>query len=462
MSANSGKFDEDGRHAAYARDGYKCAYCGYHDERQTGDGLTLDHIVARENGGDGQYGKREPKTNVITACLSCNSSKQDKTAREFNAYLKGAGAAPADFGKIRRQAQKKIDIKTGEKNAAAASAWRVQLDSAGGKKLEHYKAEKLRQAKEKIEAAERALKSGGGDSEKKEGPGVQHDPDTGKFMPGSHFRAQLIPGEALAIDPGASGLIAAAIRGQPPSPAAFGFFADFPGPLTFDAEAMTDGIAVLCLKGPIAHHAPSKRADEAYSWHSYEALAREVECAMVGGARAVVLKVDSPGGVAAGMGEAHKALRRLSTKHDVPLYGFSDEMACSAAYHLISACREVWTTPAGHLGSVGVILCTEDITEYKADLHPGQPVTDDVLARAQSKVDILAGQFFRRVARSRGQSPCGAKLSDPRAVAALQAGVYIGKDAVKAGLADGVASWNDFLAYIKSAVSMANRGRVAA
>lgn len=285
---------------------------------------------------------------------------------------------------------------------------------------------------------------------------------------GAPFRAQLIPGEALAIDPGASGLIAAAIQGKPPSPQAFGFMADIPGPLKFDPEAMQDGIAVLCLKGPIAHHAPSKREDEEYAWHSYEALSREAECVMkTAGARALVLKIDSPGGVAAGMGETHKELRRLSAKYGIPIYGFSDEMACSAAYHLISSCREVWTTEAGHVGSIGVILCTRDETKalekagidiryvvsgkYKADLHPGVEITDDMLGRAQQKVDILAGQFFRRVARSRSQAPGGAKLADPASVAALQAGVYIGKRAQKAGLVDGVASWKDFLGYVRDA-----------
>lgn len=294
------------------------------------------------------------------------------------------------------------------------------------------------------------------------------------------FRAAPIHGEALALDPGGGGLIAAAIRGQQPSPQAFGFLADLPGPLHFDPEAINDGIVVLCLKGPIAHHAPSKRADEEYSWHSYEAAQREVECAMQSGmARAIVLKIDSPGGVAAGMGETHRALRRLSAKYRIPIYGYADELAASAGYHLISSCREVWTTPDGHLGSVGVILCTTDESAalqkagikvrylvsgaYKADLHPGAPITDDVLARAQAKVDLLARHFWERVAKSRGAAPNGSRLSTPKAVAAMQAGVYIGRDAMRAGLCDGITSWDDFLGLVKKAInSKSGRSLVAA
>lgn len=276
------------------------------------------------------------------------------------------------------------------------------------------------------------------------------------------FRAVATPGEALCIDPGAGGLIASALAGRQPSPQAFGFFYDIPGPLAFDPEAIDEGIAVLCLSGPIEHH------DTGWC-HSYEALAREVECAMqCAEVRAVVLKIDSPGGVAAGMGETHRTLRRLSREYEKPLYGFADEMACSAAYHLISACREVWTTPAGHLGSVGVILCTIDETKRlekegvevrylvtgarKADLHPGTAVTRQVVDVAQAKVDKLGRQFFRRVARSRGKAPGGRALASPDAVRALQAAVFVGDDAVAAGLADGVASWRGFLEMVMGAV----------
>lgn len=290
------------------------------------------------------------------------------------------------------------------------------------------------------------------------------------------FRAATTPGEALAIDPGAGGLLASVLAGKQPSPQAFGFFYDIPRPLRFVPEeyddgygnvvpsSIIDGVAVLCVEGPLEHH------DHGLSWgpHSYECLVREVECALDhGDVRAVVLKVDSPGGVAAGMGEAHKALRRLSVEYGKPLYGFADEMACSAAYHLISACREVWTTPAGHLGSIGVILCTVDETkrlekdgvavEYlvtgqrKADLHPGTAVNDEVKRVAQAKVDKLGRQFFRRVARSRGKAPGGSALATPEAVRGLQAAVFVGDDALRAGLVDGIASYEKFLRLVRGA-----------
>lgn len=63
------------RLAIYMRDGMACAYC----KRGIEDGvvLTLDHLTPRCAGGGNE------ETNLITCCLSCNSSRQDKDWRTF-------------------------------------------------------------------------------------------------------------------------------------------------------------------------------------------------------------------------------------------------------------------------------------------------------------------------------------------------------------------------------------------
>lgn len=271
------------------------------------------------------------------------------------------------------------------------------------------------------------------------------------------FRQSPIMGEALALDPGGGGLLASVLAGDQPNPKAFGFWANVPQPMEFDPEAISDGIAVFCVDGPIEHH------DYGW-WCSYEAIYREIECALkCAEVRAVVLKIDSPGGVAAGMGENHRAIRRLQKQYGKDVYAFADEMACSAAYNLASSCREIWTTPEGHVGSVGVILCTVDETKRlekegtavrylvtgarKADLHPGTAVTDDVVKAAQAKVDKLGRHFFRSVSHARAH----AGLDTPEKVSALQANVFVGKDAQKVGLVDGIESWEGFLKLVKRA-----------
>lgn len=259
---------------------------------------------------------------------------------------------------------------------------------------------------------------------------------------------------ALAMDPGGSGIIAGLRSGKQPQPGAFGWF-DTSELAFFDAESVEDGVAILSFSGPLEHHAH-------WYWQSYEALSCEVERALLDAqVKKVILKGDSPGGVAAGMGEAHKHLRSMIKKYGKDVYFYADQMACSAAYNLASACTEVWTSEEGVLGSIGVILCTIDETKRlekegtavryvvsgkrKADLHPGQPVSDDVIDVAQGKVDALAKMFFKAVGRARGMGW--------RDVRDLEAAVFMGEDAKRAGLCDGIASWPKFLRLVKRSVA---------
>lgn len=54
----------------FARDGYRCQYCGKHRTQLRGrEFLTRDHIVPVSRGGDNSWG------NVVTACSPCNNRK---------------------------------------------------------------------------------------------------------------------------------------------------------------------------------------------------------------------------------------------------------------------------------------------------------------------------------------------------------------------------------------------------
>jgi 5-methylcytosine-specific restriction endonuclease McrA len=56
----------------FARDGYKCQYCGRHS-RELGQrgGLTRDHVIPMSKGGTNTW------TNCVTACSDCNWIKAD-------------------------------------------------------------------------------------------------------------------------------------------------------------------------------------------------------------------------------------------------------------------------------------------------------------------------------------------------------------------------------------------------
>lgn len=98
------------RLAIYHRDGFSCAYCG--DVAEDGCVLTLDHVLARDLGGSND------STNLVTSCLSCNSSKQNKTMREWYRNLRDRGIDTSKVGaRVRRQLKKAVDRKEGRRLA---------------------------------------------------------------------------------------------------------------------------------------------------------------------------------------------------------------------------------------------------------------------------------------------------------------------------------------------------------
>ncbi len=64
------------RRALFARDGWRCVYCGDRYGR-----LTLDHVVPRSRGGDSVW------ENVVTSCAPCNLRKGNRLLEEIHMSL---------------------------------------------------------------------------------------------------------------------------------------------------------------------------------------------------------------------------------------------------------------------------------------------------------------------------------------------------------------------------------------
>ncbi|HEX7241334.1 MAG TPA: HNH endonuclease [Longimicrobiaceae bacterium] len=66
------------RDRVFARDGFRCVYCG---TVLPAEQLTLDHVQPRMRGGDNTPG------NLVTACGPCNTRKGSRAAWSFLADL---------------------------------------------------------------------------------------------------------------------------------------------------------------------------------------------------------------------------------------------------------------------------------------------------------------------------------------------------------------------------------------
>lgn len=263
-------------------------------------------------------------------------------------------------------------------------------------------------------------------------------------------RIYVSPGEAWAIEP-------SRLLGGPEA-----YFFLF-GPTIKDTERIGD-VAVVYLNGPLDHHAGEGCGD------SYEALLDRFDTAVDGGEagppKAVVIKVDSPGGKVSGLNATCARIKSTARERGIKLYSYPNEMAASAAYALSCACDEIIVPDSAIVGSIGVISTLVDVTrmdrqdgvrfefitsgQRKTDGHPHAAINAGAIAAERKRVDILAQQFFSMVKEARGLSI--------GTIMGFQAGIFLGKQAVDAGLADDCMSWEDCLAYIKTAT---NRSRVA-
>jgi len=209
-----------------------------------------------------------------------------------------------------------------------------------------------------------------------------------------------------------------------------------------------EGVAILDVCGVIDSRA-------SWLWTGYdEVQAMAAQAFAHAGVAAVVLSLDSPGGVAAGMVDAGRALRAMADRAGKPLVAHAGPMAASAAYGLACAADKILVTEDGTVGSVGVLAVVTDRTAQnaaeglnrrviasgtmKADGHPDQALSDAALGRMRFRVMQLAGMFGAWVAARRGMTP--------EAVMALQGGVAYGADAVAKGLADSTGTLADAVA----------------
>ena len=170
--------------------------------------------------------------------------------------------------------------------------------------------------------------------------------------------------------------------------------------------------------------------------------------------KAVLLRIDSPGGSAAATQEAARELQRLKDAGKPVIVSMGDT-AASGAYWLAAMGDEVYANPSTITGSIGVYMGYYDlqglsqklgVTEEKIksgphkDIYsPFRPMTDEERQMTQTMVDSMYNQFVAVVAEGRHM--------DEGKVRALADGrVFTGEQAKAAGLVDTMGNYYDALA----------------
>ena len=134
------------------------------------------------------------------------------------------------------------------------------------------------------------------------------------------------------------------------------------------------------------------------------------------GVRAVVMRINSPGGVVAPTQEVHDAILRLR-QTGKPVVASLGAVAASGGYYIAVACDQVFANPGTLTGSIGVIMQLANFEQlmkkvgvdyvvvkagqFKDIGNVGRPMSPEERRVMQTLLDDVHGQFIGAVATGR-------------------------------------------------------------
>ncbi len=173
------------------------------------------------------------------------------------------------------------------------------------------------------------------------------------------------------------------------------------------------------------------------------------------GVRAVVLRLNTPGGGVAASQEMYEAVRKFRADTRKKVIVSMSSVAASGGYYVACAADKVFANPGTITGSIGVIAewfnygdllrwaKTESIVVKSGALKdagsPTRPLTEAERLYFQSLIDNMYNQFVAAVAAGRKMDPAVIRrLADGR--------VYTGQEAKANGLIDQLGTLQDAVA----------------
>ena len=207
-----------------------------------------------------------------------------------------------------------------------------------------------------------------------------------------------------------------------------------------ELASFTDRVGILELKGVIEESETFNRQLKSF---------REDKSI-----RAVVVRIESPGGGVAPSQEIYEQLSRLRDETDKPVVVSMGSIAASGGYYVACAADSILAVPGALTGSIGVMLEFPNLQEvlrkvgisfevvksgeHKDIASPWRKMTDRERRVLQEMVDDVYNQFVEVVSRERGL-PVDSVLSlaDGR--------VFTGRQAKTLGLVDSTGVFQDAL-----------------
>ena len=170
--------------------------------------------------------------------------------------------------------------------------------------------------------------------------------------------------------------------------------------------------------------------------------------------KAIVLRVDSPGGAVAPSQEIHDAIKRIKAKKKVIVS--MGNLAASGGYYISAPADKIYAEPGTLTGSIGVIFMhfnvrglletvkVEETTlktgKYKDTLSPFRPIQETDREEIQGISDDVYDQFVKAVAEGRG-------LPEARVREIAEGRIYTGRKAKDLKLVDALGGLDEAVAF---------------
>jgi len=220
-----------------------------------------------------------------------------------------------------------------------------------------------------------------------------------------------------------------------------------------DPYQLVDGVAVISISGVIT------KVDSAWNricgMTSSQLAQQDLQAALNDRmAHSILLSIDSPGGMVDGTEELANAV--FAARQVKPIVALGDGCVCSAAYWIAAAAEKVFiTSNTTEVGSIGVVTAHTDISQaeaqrgvktteitagaYKRIASQFGPLSQEGMTYIQGQLDHIYTLFVDSIAKFRGVSvdTVLADMADGR--------VFLGQQAVEAGLVDGVSTQADLI-----------------
>jgi protease-4 len=185
--------------------------------------------------------------------------------------------------------------------------------------------------------------------------------------------------------------------------------------------------------------------------------------------KAIVLRIDSPGGGVVPSQEIHDAVKRVRTKSNKAVIASMGSVAASGGYYIAAATDRIVANPGTLTGSIGVIMETANVEgllqkigvegvviksgKYKDVGSPLRKMSDEERGLLQTVMDDVHKQFIEAVAEGRA-----IELTDAQALA--DGRIFTGRQAKDAKLVDELGDLEDAIQLAADVVGIEGEPKV--